>query len=338
MTQELKSQLRAAHHGLVEAMRAAVQAELSNTVQRWQNAGSPEEDVWLRNAPGSQENLEVLTAWTWLGADLVYSGQPWEAAAAEKLYALAVELAHQTDNQHPGLRLHKGIDYFMLGMAQFLQGRYDEGSHNILIAVEEDRDAKLKDNDIVAASELQDRVLPRVLTWLGPFGQACRNWGHGFVTPSHIGGMAEQMTVDAAGGFSPEWLLWLFQCLAKTNDLPGSSPLTPVRRLEALQDLTFLYEAALKQHLCLPGGTLKAVVREVQAQRAHVPQAVVDRWEEFTRFGLQDSAYSDPDKALTALMSETFGGASAPEVECCRAIAHPPSCTNNSKQVCIGCS
>jgi len=49
MTQELKSQLRAAHHGLVEAMRAAVQAELSNTVQRWQNAGSPEEDVWLRN-------------------------------------------------------------------------------------------------------------------------------------------------------------------------------------------------------------------------------------------------------------------------------------------------
>jgi len=320
--EELRSLLRVVHRDLTQAMRGAVETELMRTVQRWQDAGSPAGVPWLRNAPGSQEDLQVLTTWTYLGADLVYSSRPWQAAAAEPLYALAVRMAHDADDQHPGLNLHKGIDYFMLGMARFHQGRYDEGAHNILIAVEEDRAAGLTDDQIVAAQQLGQHVKPWVRDALAEVAQLCRDAGHTFVTQAHIETMLDDMCRDQQDlSYRPVRLLWLHSSLRKVDDLPGPSPLTPVRRLEALQDLTFLYEAALRERHEQPGEPLRQlrhVVAKVRTIKGY-PAAVIDDWATFANFDAADPD-ADADTKLTALQTEGFGGASDAERLCCQAL------------------
>jgi hypothetical protein len=315
--QQLKTQLRTAHSALLEAMRTAVQGELAKTVQRWHDADNPRQ-VWARD----RDDVVATGDWPYLGADFVYSGLPWQAAAAEPLYALAVDLANEADSHHEGLRLHKGIDYFMLGMARFLQGCYDEGAHNILIAVQEDRAAGSEDKDIVAAEQLDRRVIPWVQEQLAGAAQLCQNAGHAFVTPAQVGTMLGDMCRNQQDQtYRPTWLLWLHSSLRKARELPGQSPLTPVRRLEALQDLTFLFEAALRERLEQPGTPLRTlynVMDNVRTSKGY-PVAVSGRWSDFTNFDEADPN-ATPDAKLTALQAESFGGMSDPERLTCHAL------------------
>jgi hypothetical protein len=85
--------------------------------------------------------------------------------------------------------------------------------------------------------------------------------------------------------------------------LPHLTQLTQLRRLEALQGMTFFYEAGLKQRLGLTGCTLSQLVREVCKAKQY-PQ--VPQWATYASFDRPRSAYTHPD-AARAVLERDFG-------------------------------
>jgi len=306
---------------LEQTMRARVTAELERTVSRWEDQGKPQ-GRFLRAVPGDKADESVLVAWTWFGANLVYSGQLWQAAIGERLYRIALEAAEATELDHPGLALHKGIDLFMLGMAQLNQGRVEEGIHNILRAVEEDRAAGSPDDKIVARRKLDEHVLPKIREGLEPAVTLCQGSGHAYVTANAARQVVDEMCIDPANAqYRPIWSLWLYNALRRLQTPGGATLLTPVQRLEALQDLSFLYEAALKERFALGHCTLKAVVGEVVSRKPPIPaETVSPLWEQYTGFGLTSSTYPSVDCALKDLKQDNFGLTQPGRIFACQAV------------------
>jgi len=290
------------HNELRVRMAGLVAAELERTIARWHATGRPT-GKHARATQGGAREEEVLREWPRFGAHLVGGGEPWEAAAAEPFYQLALDMALTAEADNPGLNLDKHIEYDMLGMAQYHQGRVEEGIHNVLCAVQEQRDRW-----IAPLWSLDKRILSDIRECLAPTVALCAANGHPAVTDTYLVTMTEDMCRDGVGAYSPEWALRLHASLRKLQDLPGHIRPALIRRFEGLQGLSFLYEGSLKQRLPGTSGTLNTVVAEVWKKMPHVCRVILGRWTEFTSTGLCRSKHSSADTALAALRNESFSG------------------------------
>lgn len=325
---EVVSHLGQSADTLEAAMRAAVRAEISETINRWKAQGCPPAKV-ARQIDGNKESEALLSGWTRLPWKLIRRHAPWEYAMAERLYRIAVEMAHAADEQNSGLSLHKGIDYFEIGFMQFHQGRYQEAAHNILVAVSEDTGAGWKPEDTFAARELRKYAADTALKVLRPAAELCRQAGLPQVTDAMLEHVTSQMCYedfDPAGGrYYPVWLLWLLGAIDRTEPLSGAqaSEVTGLRRFEALREIAFFYEAAMKPRLGIARGDLKDVVSGVVAAKTYIPSQVVDKaeWYNHTSYALGDPK-ANPSARLAAIKGGQFGLAASDVtgVFCSRAI------------------
>jgi len=310
------------HREVRARMANLVRAELEGTIARWHAAGKPT-GKQPRATQGDAREQEMLTGWAHFGDHLIFGGVPWEAAAVEPFYQLALDMALDAEANNPGLDLDKDTNYYMLGMAQYYQGRVEEGIHNVLCAVEEQRAAGLSDRWIVSLWSLDRRILSDIRKWLAPTSALCASNGLPAYGGTHIDTMTEEMCRDGVGAYRPEWVLRLHASLRKLQALPGHIRPALIRRFEGLQGLSFLYEGSLKQRFSVTSGTLIDVIREVCAKRPHIPRVILDRWPEFTstgRTGRRRSAHSSADDALAALRTESFSGLTMSEVFAARAV------------------
>jgi len=308
--------LREMHQELRASMAILVKAELDWTIARWQAAGRPAGKQPRPSLSDSQ------TEWTRFGADLVLGGEPWEAAVAESLYQLSLDMALQAEADHPGLELDKDLNYWFLGMAQYYQGRVEEGIHSMLCAVAESRAAGRADRFNVSQWALDRLILQEIRDHLAPAVVLCARGGLSAITDAHLVTMTEDMCRDEAGAYDPQWALRLHASLLKLHaNQPGHSSQALARRFEGLQGLSFVYEGALREHHLAPGAlTLKPVVSKVCDERPLVPRVVLCRWKEFTSFGGSTLTHCTADRTLAALKTEAFAGLSAPEVFAARAV------------------
>jgi hypothetical protein len=302
-------------------MRLAVAVELDHTIRLWHEAGRPE-GKWDRNATQDDEGLRILRGWTMLGDDLLRSYQPWQVAVAAGLYKQAAEMAHAAEAANPGLDLHKGIEYFSLGFSLLLQGLYDEGGHYILLAIEEDRAAGSKAEDTFAAKKLRHEFLMHIPRHLEQAAVVCETAG-GLTQfdRSFLRGLIDQMCFDPnTRHYRPTWALWLYAAVRKARDVTGWTAICGARRLEVLQNMSFLFEAAIKEKEGLGKCTLQRVVEYLtQTRPRYGPHEVLLNWSRFTNYGLQGSQFPTADDAPTAPQSVQFGLGQQQEF-CCKAL------------------
>ncbi len=314
---------------LEAAMREAVQAEIVETIKRWKAQGSPSTKI-ARQIDGNRESEALLSGWTRLPWQLIRRHASWEYAVAEHLYRIAVGMAHAADKYNSGLDLHKGIDYFEIGLMQFHQGKYQEAAHNVLVAVSEDTGAGSKPEDTFAARRLREYTAGMALPVLRPAAELCRQAGLAHVTDAMVEQVMNQMCYEdfdpAAGRYYPVWLLWLLGAVSRAEPLPGTqrSEVTGVRRFEALREVAFFYEAAMKPRVPVATRTLGDVVREVAAAKPYIPSGVVRgaEWRSHTSYKL-GVAGASPSARLAAIKSGRFGLAASDVtgIFCGRAIA-----------------
>ena len=308
---DLAMEMLLACQGLHKGTAAAVKVELAVTVCEWRRAGCPR-GKWGRSDPDRGSEPRHLKDFLYLAASFAGTCNLWKAATAEMLYLLALGLAFNAEESNPGLDLQKGTDFFWLGLAQLTQRKDDDGVHHVLRAIEEYRSAGLQYDEQTSKQYLGRIVVPPVRNALGAPADLCRRAGHRHIMPEHLNWMLRSMfRASPTGPYDPTLVLWLYRAVRKSQDLPGQTRLTPARRLDALQDLTFFYEAALKQRMGLPSGTLYDVVAEVQKRKSY-PVTCRKHWSRCTSFGQRASTCADPDVALAALQQAVPSDGASP--------------------------